>query len=300
MRVQGGMWGLVWAGAATAVAAQSSTCRSEASPQTPPEGASFFDSGGQYGDYGNSENCWTRLHCPGERVRLSVRTFHTESLDTLTMFEGSATSHREDCELRELRGYLDSPTTPIVSDGEYLWLNFRSDMSVREPGYQASYTCTTDYQTTSVTVCSGDVSGGMTWYDNSCAFSRDGMCDEPSLGSLYGACDPNTDCQDCNQPCSNECTGDCAAAASAVLLIICLGCVGGAAGLGGGIYCCINNKSQQNLRPTGTAWVAALLLCFFVGPLCMWIPFVIDSCYEPTRQQTTVIVRAPTKDSLEQ
>eukprot|EP01044_Picomonas_judraskeda_P016827 COSAG03_NODE_3055_length_2259_cov_18.001852_2_plen_161_part_00 len=73
------------------------------------------------------------------------------------------------------------------------------------------------------------------------------------------------------------------------LLFLCLGCIGGAAGLGGGMYCCINSKSQQNLRPTGTAWIASLLLCFFVGPLCMWIPFVIDSCYEPTRQQTTVM-----------
>ena len=278
MRVQGGMRVLVWAGAATAAAAQS--CRTQSSPATPPEGASLYDSGGLLGDYGMSQDCWTRLHCPNEQVRLSFSAFHTESFDTLSMYEGSATSPDQDCRLKKLQGQ-PLEVTPIVSDGEYLWMHFDSDMSVQEFGYQASYTCTTAYETTAATTCSGGFED--TWYDNSCAFSRDGMCDEP-----FG-CDVNTDCQDCDQPCSDNCTGDCAAAASAVLLFLCLGCIGGAAGLGGGMYCCINSKSQQNLRPTGTAWIASLLLCCFVGPLWMWIPFVIDSCYEPTRQQTTVM-----------
>jgi hypothetical protein len=61
--------------------------------------------------------------------------------------------------------------------------------------------------------------------------------------------------------------------------------------LGGGIYCCVHSKSQQGSRPTGTAWLASLVICIFVGPLCMWIPFVIDSCYEPVggRQNTVII-----------
>ena len=210
-------------------------------------------------------------------MRLSFSDFHTESFDTLSMYEGSATSPDRGCELDVLQGQFGRfELNPIVSDGEYMWMHFYSNFSVQLSGYQASYECTTAYETTAATTCSGGFED--TWYDNSCAFSRDGMCDEP-----FG-CDVNTDCQDCDQPCSDNCTGDCAAAASAVLLFLCLGCIGGAAGL---MYCCINSKSQQNLRPTGTAWIASLLLCFFVGPLCMWIPFVIDSCYEPTRQQTS-------------
>ena len=129
--------------------------------------------------------------------------------------------------------------------------------------------------------------------DDSCTFAHDGMCDELTM------CDAGTDCSDCGECYSMDCTGDCEAAAAAVLVLFLIICLVSCIALGSGIYCCIQSKSKQGSRPTAMAWLASLVICIFIGPLCMWIPFVIDSCYEPTRQQTTVIVPAPTKDSLE-
>ena len=55
---------------------------------------------------------------------------------------------------------------------------------------------------------------------------------------------------------------------------------------------CIQQKSKAlGSRPQPTAYIASLIICIFVGPLCMWIPFVVDSCYEPRQQQQVVIVQ---------
>jgi hypothetical protein len=40
------------------------------------------------------------------------------------------------------------------------------------------------------------------------------------------------------------------------------------------------------------AYLASILICMFVGPWCMWIPFVCDGCYEIRGNQgATVIVQ---------
>ena len=105
-------------------------------------------------------------------------------------------------------------------------------------------------------------------------------------------CDAGTDCSDCGECYSIDCTGDCEAAAAGVLVIFLCICVVSCIALGGGIYCCIESKSKQGSRPTAMAWLASLVICIFIGPLCMWIPFVIDSCYEPVGgRQTTVVVQ---------
>ena len=122
--------------------------------------------------------------------------------------------------------------------------------------------------------------------DDSCLYARDGMCDELTV------CDAGTDCSDCGECYSIDCTGDCEAAAAGVLVIFLCICLVSCIALGGGIYCCIESKSKQGRRPTGMAWLASLVICIFIGPLCMWIPFVIDSCYEPVGgRQTTVVVQ---------
>jgi hypothetical protein len=46
------------------------------------------------------------------------------------------------------------------------------------------------------------------------------------------------------------------------------------------------------------AWLGSLLICFFLSPLCMWIPFVIDSCYEPTNRPPNVAITQQTQQQL--
>jgi hypothetical protein len=66
-----------------------------------------------------------------------------------------------------------------------------------------------------------------------------------------------------------------------ILVAVCCTCM----------FYCIQQKSKAlGSRPRATAYIASLIICIFVGPLCMWIPFVIDSCYEPRQQQQQVVI----------
>ena len=77
-------------------------------------------------------------------------------------------------------------------------------------------------------------------------------------------------------------------AMSTMGIIATLSCVA----LGGGMYCCIQQKSKAlGGRPSSTAWIASLIICIIGGPLCMWIPFIIDSCYDRRPAQTAVIIQ---------
>ena len=80
--------------------------------------------------------------------------------------------------------------------------------------------------------------------------------------------------------------------AAAVLGILVVVCVVSCVALGGGMYCCIQQKSKAlGGRPSSTAWIASLIICIIGGPLCMWIPFIIDSCYDRRPAQTAVIIQ---------
>ena len=47
-----------------------------------------------------------------------------------------------------------------------------------------------------------------------------------------------------------------------------------------GICLCIRSKRMRNLgEPLPQAWLACVILFCAGGPLIMWIPFVMDSCY---------------------
>jgi len=48
----------------------------------------------------------------------------------------------------------------------------------------------------------------------------------------------------------------------------------------GGIHLCIKSKAQMGARPTPMAWLGCTLIFFFTGPCFMWIPFVLDGCYQ--------------------
>ena len=103
-----------------------------------------------------------------------------------------------------------------------------------------------------------------------------------------------TDCSDCGT-CGygryDECDEDCQAAVAGVAIVLLLVCVVSFIGLGVGIYCCISSKSKTlGSRPTAMAWLGSLLICLFLSPLCMWIPFVIDSCYEPVHRSQNVVI----------
>jgi hypothetical protein len=118
------------------------------------------------------------------------------------------------------------------------------------------------------------------------------MCDDITVAYADGfGCEANTDCTDCGQQCDG-CTGECAEAAAAALGVVIVILLISVFGFGGGMFCCIQQKSKAlGSRPQPTAYIASLIICIFVGPLCMWIPFVIDSCYEPRQQQQMVIVQ---------
>lgn len=58
----------------------------------------------------------------------------------------------------------------------------------------------------------------------------------------------------------------------------------------GGIHMCIKSKAQMGARPTGMAWVGCLLIFCFTGPCFMWVPFVIDSCYQSSNPNWNVTV----------
>ena len=46
-----------------------------------------------------------------------------------------------------------------------------------------------------------------------------------------------------------------------------------------GIMCCIKSKRELGAQPQPMAWVVCVLILFFSGPCFMWIPFVLDGCY---------------------
>jgi hypothetical protein len=272
---------LVWAGAAATVAAQQ--CGTQLSPYEPAQNIAFLDPGGS-GNYDNDEDCWTKLHCPGQNVKLDIVNFETEqSCDYLRVYEGSDSRPTTTCRLKELHGDDTVNFQDVVSDGEYMWLHFDTDWSNRENGYQARYSCTSQ-ETTLRTPCSRGA-------DNSCVHAHDGMCDDITLAYADGfGCEANTDCTDCGQQCDG-CTGECAEAAAAALGVVIVILLISVFGFGGGMFCCIQQKSKAlGSRPQPTAYIASLIICIFVGPLCMWIPFVIDSCYEPRQQQQQVVI----------
>ena len=121
--------------------------------------------------------------------------------------------------------------------------------------------------------------------DDSCWSANDGMCDEPII------CDELTDCSDCGNCGYDDCDEDCQAALAGILVVLLLGCVCTFIGIGVGIYCCISSKSKAlDSRPSAIAWLASLLICLFLSPLCMWIPFVIDSCYVPNNRPANVVI----------
>lgn len=71
---------------------------------------------------------------------------------------------------------------------------------------------------------------------------------------------------------------DAAAAVAGVvwLLMVCAGFMIPMAG----IFCCIKSKAQMGAQPSPMAWIGCLLIFCFTGPCFMWIPFVLDSCYQ--------------------
>jgi hypothetical protein len=124
--------------------------------------------------------------------------------------------------------------------------------------------------------------------DNTCSLSYNGYCNEHG-----GGCDLFTDCSDCGN-CGesyNDCDEECEEAIAAIIGFLAVVCIIAFLGVGGGIYCCISSKSKTlGSRPSGMAWLASLIICIFVSPLCMWIPFVCDSCYEPTNRLPNVVI----------
>lgn len=90
-----------------------------------------------------------------------------------------------------------------------------------------------------------------------------------TLGSLYGSYSGSG-----NDP--ND-----VAAAGAVVWLFILGCVVGTwVGVFLCMKCCIDQRKVQGLGPPKQeAYIIAILLCFFIGPCVMWIPFVMDNCY---------------------
>ena len=63
----------------------------------------------------------------------------------------------------------------------------------------------------------------------------------------------------------------------------------------GGIMCCIKSKAQATgATPQAMAWIGCVLIFFFsgCGPCLMWIPFVMDGCYNhPNRGGVSVATR---------
>ena len=57
-----------------------------------------------------------------------------------------------------------------------------------------------------------------------------------------------------------------------------------------GIFCCIKSKAQMGAQPTPMAWLGCLLIFCFSGPLFMWIPFVLDSCYNRANANANVVI----------
>ena len=51
------------------------------------------------------------------------------------------------------------------------------------------------------------------------------------------------------------------------------------------IYYCIK---QHDSPPKSEAYILAVVLCCFISPLFMWIPFVMDSCYEHRTTQVMI------------
>eukprot|EP01043_Picozoa_sp_COSAG02_P038610 COSAG02_NODE_2990_length_7607_cov_3.437134_7_plen_281_part_00 len=58
----------------------------------------------------------------------------------------------------------------------------------------------------------------------------------------------------------------------------------------GGIHMCIKSKAQRGARPTAMAWVGCLVIFCFTGPCFMWLPFVLDSCYQSSNPNWNVSV----------
>jgi hypothetical protein len=58
----------------------------------------------------------------------------------------------------------------------------------------------------------------------------------------------------------------------------------------GGIHFCIKSKAQMGARPTSMAWLGCMLIFCFTGPCFMWIPFVLDSCYQSSNPNWNVNV----------
>lgn len=102
-----------------------------------------------------------------------------------------------------------------------------------------------------------------------------------------------TACQYDYQVTEKEIDATAAAAGGIWLVMMCMGFAVPMAG----IFYCIKSKREKGLgEPTPMAYLGCLLIFCFSGPCFMWIPFVIDSCYQSrtnwnmtiTQQTTTV------------
>ena len=102
--------------------------------------ATLYDSGGPTGQYGNSENYFITF-CSGTTDCMQidfVGTFAVESgFDQVSIFDGPTTGSAV---LGSFDGVILPPT--IISSGTCVTIQFTSDSSVPQDGFQANITCT--------------------------------------------------------------------------------------------------------------------------------------------------------------
>lgn len=101
----------------------------------------FFDSGGSSGNYGANEN-YTVTFFSGSSCKQLILTFTSLDIesgyDILKIYDGSSTSAPL---IKETSG--STVPAPIVSSSGYLTINFTSDNSVQNDGWQATIACLT-------------------------------------------------------------------------------------------------------------------------------------------------------------
>jgi hypothetical protein len=113
----------------------------------------IFDSGGDTGDYANSEN-YTVTICSGSAqfLQVSFASFYTESIDDLNIYDGTGTGGT-------LLGSFSGSTIPsdLITTSTCITIEFDSDGSIVYDGFELSVSCICTPANVAVTqTCAGD------------------------------------------------------------------------------------------------------------------------------------------------
>ncbi|NNL83700.1 MAG: PKD domain-containing protein, partial [Winogradskyella sp.] len=118
----------------------------------------FFDSGGEFGNYGNNENFVTTIcpQNPGEFIILEFRSFSTQlNLDIMTIYDGDDTS----ANIIGTFSGVASPGTILASESNTsgcLTIAFESNASGNTTGWVANIFCATPCQDINASIDSTD------------------------------------------------------------------------------------------------------------------------------------------------